>query len=173
MDALIARNRLGEHDSGLYASGLILAKTALFFPQVVSVVLFPDLARSGDDRARLRAVTIVTGLGAAAVAATAALPQVAQILVGGDKYAEVTGRLWLFALSGSALAIVHLLVFDALARRAHGIVVMVWGSVAVVALLAYGLDVGLTGLVSIMATVAALLAGLIYLKPIPARQTDA
>ncbi|REK70344.1 polysaccharide biosynthesis protein [Aeromicrobium endophyticum] len=171
MDALIARNRLGEHDSGLYASGLILAKAALFLPQFVSVVLFPDLARSTDDRARLRAVSIVAGMGALAVAATVALPDVAQILTGGSKYAEVSDRLWLFAVSGSSLAIVHLLVFDALARRAHGIVVMIWVAVAAVLAITYGVGVGLTGLVVTMATVSAALAVVVYAAPVLGRDT--
>jgi len=173
MDSLIARNRLGEHDSGLYASGLILAKAALFMPQFVSVVLFPDLARSTDHRARLRAVSIVTGFGAIAVAATAALPHVALVFAGGDQYAEITDRLWLFAVSGSSLAIVHLLVFDALARHAHGVVVLVWGAVVAVAASAYGFMVGITGLVTTMACVAVVLALLVYLKPMPSNEPPA
>jgi O-antigen/teichoic acid export membrane protein len=162
LDSLIARNRFDVHESGLYASGLILAKAALFFPQFVSVVLFPDLARATTDRARLRAVSLVAGFGVLAVAATAVLPRVALILVGGDQYEEITGRLWLFALAGSVLAIVHLLVFDALARHAHGVVVMIWGAVAAVLLAAYGLGVGITGLVLTVAAVAAALATVVF-----------
>ncbi|WP_344771358.1 polysaccharide biosynthesis protein [Aeromicrobium panaciterrae] len=165
MDSLIARNRFDVHDSGLYASGLILAKAALFFPQFVSVVLFPDLARATTHHARLRAVTLVAGFGALAVAATAVLPHVALILVGGDKYADVTDRLWLFALAGSLLAIVHLLVFDALARHAHGIVFMLWGAVAAVVAVAYGLDVSFTGLVLTVTVVAATLAAIVWITP--------
>jgi O-antigen/teichoic acid export membrane protein len=168
MDSLIARNRLGEHDSGLYASGLILAKAALFFPQFVSVVLFPDLARSSDHRARLRAVMFVAGFGVLAVTATAALPRVALILAGGDKYSQITDQLWLFALAGSALAVVHLLVFDAIARHAHGIVVLVWMAALAVGGCAYGLDVGISGLVVTVASVATTLALVVYLAPIPA-----
>lgn len=165
LDSLIARNRFDVHESGLYASGLILAKAALFFPQFVSVVLFPDLARATTNHARLRAVTLVAGFGAMAVAATAALPHLALILVGGDKYAEVTDRLWLFALAGSLLAIVHLLVFDALARHAHGIVVMLWGAVVAVLAVAYGLGVGFTGLVLTVTLVAAALAAVVWFAP--------
>lgn len=165
LDSLIARNRFDVHESGLYASGLILAKAALFFPQFVSVVLFPDLARATTHHARLRAVTLVGSFGALAVAATAALPHVALILVGGDKYEEVTDRLWLFALAGSLLAIVHLLVFDALARHAHGVVVMLWGAVAAVLAVAYGLSVGFTGLVVTVTLVAAVLAAIVWLMP--------
>ncbi len=162
LDSLIARNRFDEHESGLYASGLILAKAALFFPQFVSVVLFPDLARATTHHARLRAVSLVAGFGALAVLATAALPRVALILVGGHQYDEITGRLWLFAVAGSCLAVVHLLVFDALARHAHGIVVMIWGAVVAVIAAAYGLGVGITGLVLTVALVAASLAAVVF-----------
>lgn len=162
LDSLIARNRFDEHESGLYASGLILAKAALFFPQFVSVVLFPDLARATTHHARLRAISLVAGFGALAVLATAILPRVALILVGGHQYDEITGRLWLFAVAGSCLAIVHLLVFDALARHAHGIVVMIWGAVVAVTASAYGFGVGITGLVLTIALVAAALAAVVF-----------
>ena len=121
LDALVARNRFEAHEAGLYAAGLILSKAALFAPQFVSVVLFPDLARDETRRARAQAVLAVAGLGAVAVAATALLPRLALVLVGGAQYEEIAGRLWLFALAGSCLAVVHLLVFDALARHAHGV----------------------------------------------------
>lgn len=173
MDSIIARNRFDEHDAGLYASGLILTKAALFFPQFVSVVLFPDLARASTHHARLRAVSLVAAFGALAVLATAILPKVALILVGGDKYAEITDRLWLFAVAGSALALVHLLVFDALARHAHGVVVMVWGAVAAVLASAYGLGVGITGLVLTIALAATALATIVYLAPQPSREPPA
>lgn len=165
MDAIIARNHFDVHESGLYASGLILAKAALFFPQFISVVVFPDLARATSHHERLRAVTMVGGFGLLAVAGTAALPKLALILVGGDKYADMTSRLWLFALAGSVLAIVHLLVFDALARHAHGIVVMLWLAVAAVAGFAYGLDVHITGLVLTVALVSAALAAVVWFAP--------
>ena len=165
LDALIARNLFDVHDSGLYASGLILAKAALFFPQFVSVVVFPDLARATGNSARMRAVMLVGGFGVIAVAATAMLPKLALILVGGDQYAEITSRLWLFALAGSILAVVHLLVFDALARHAHGIVVMLWLAVAAVIGSAYGLGVGITGLICTIAGVAAALAVIVWFAP--------
>ncbi|KQX76073.1 hypothetical protein ASD10_13345 [Aeromicrobium sp. Root472D3] len=170
MDSLIARNQFDQHDSGLYASGLILAKAALFFPQFVSVVVFPNLARATTHHARLRAVTLVAGFGVLAVAATAALPRVALILVGGEQYSEITGRLWLFALAGSTLAVVHLLVFEALARNAHGVVVLVWCAVVAVLASAYGIGVGITGLALTMAGVAVVLATAVYVVPMRSRE---
>lgn len=164
LDSLIARNRFDVDDSGLYASGLILAKAALFFPQFVSVVLFPDLARATSGRARLRAVGLVVGFGALSVLATAVLPRLALVLVGGDKYGEIAGRLWLFALAGSVLAVVHLLLFDALARHAHGVVVMIWVAVGALIAAAYGLGVGITGLVLTVAAVGTALATVTLLR---------
>lgn len=170
LDALVARNRFEPEEAGLYAAGLILSKAALFAPQFVSVVLFPDLARDETRRSRAQAVLAVVGLGAVAVTATALLPRLALVLVGGDQYEAIAGRLWLFALAGSCLAVVHLLVFDALARHAHGVVGLVWAGAAVVLLVAYGLDVHLTGLVATVAAVAAVLATIVWF--VPGRSTD-
>ena len=169
MDALVARNLLDEDDSGLYASGLILAKAAFFLPQFVSVVLFPDLARATTHHARLRATSLVAMLGVLTVAGTLVLPQLALILVGGDEYEGVRSRLWLFALAGSLLAIVYLLVFDALARHAHGVLVMIWGAVAAVLAAAYGLDVGITGLVVTIISVVGTLAVIVGAAPLLSR----
>ena len=56
----------------------------------------------------------------------------------------------------------HLLVFDALARHAHGIVFMLWGAVVAVLVAAYRLGVGITGLVLTVALVAAALAAVVF-----------
>ena len=170
LDALVARNLLDVNDSGLYASGLILAKAAFFLPQFVSVVLFPDLARATSHHARLRAVSLVALLGALTVAGTAVLPGLALVLVGGDEYGAVRDRLWLFALAGSLLAIVYLLVFDALARHEHGILVMIWAAVAAVLVAAYGLDVGITGLVLVVILVTGTLAAIVGAAPLLTRR---
>ncbi len=165
MDSLVARNLLDVDDSGLYASGLILAKAAFFAPQFVSVVVFPDLARATSQHARLRAVSLVGLLGAAVVGGTLLVPELALVLVGGEEYRAVLDRLWLFALAGSLLAIVYLLVFDALARHRHGIVVMLWSAVIAVLVSAYGLGVGITGLVVTIIVVTASLATAIEVAP--------
>jgi O-antigen/teichoic acid export membrane protein len=170
LDALIARNLLDENDSGLYASGLILAKAAFFLPQFVSVVLFPDLARATSHHARVRAVSLVALLGALTVAGTAVVPGLALVLVGGDEYDAIRGRLWLFALAGSLLAIAYLLVFDALAQHEHGILVMIWGAVAAVFAAAYGLEVGITGLVLVVIVVSGTLAAIVGAAPLVTRR---
>ena len=173
MDALIARNLLDGHESGLYASGLILAKAAFFFPQFVSVVLYPDLARATTHHPRLRAVSLVALLGGLTVAGTVILPQLALILVGGDEYAAIRDRLWLFAAAGSLLAIVYVLVFDALARHAHGVLMMIWCAVAAVLVSAYGLGVGITGLVVTIIAVSGTLAVIVGAAPLLSRAKSA
>ncbi len=172
MDALIARHRFDVHESGLYASGLILAKAAFFFPQFVSVVLFPDLARARTHHARVRALSLVSTSGALIVAGTAVLPQWALVLVGGHQYRAITDRLWLFALAGSLLAVVYLLVFDALARHAHGIVVMVWTAVVSVLAVAYGWDLSITGLVLTIVSVVGVLAVVVGIAPMVTRDRE-
>lgn len=165
LDAILARMLFDRHDSGLYASGLILAKAAMFTPQFVSVLLFPDLARASTARTRLRAVAVVAALGALATGAAALLPRLALVLVGGPQYEEIAGRLWLFAWAGSALALVHLLVLDALARRAHAVVLLVWAAVATLVLVAVVGDLGITGLVVTVGTIATALVAILVLRP--------
>lgn len=126
LDALLARSVFNEHDSGIYAAGLIMTKSALFLPQFVSVVFFPMLARDAGHRSRVTAVSLVAFFGVIATAGVALLPKIALILVGGDKYGEIMGRLWIFAGTGTVLAIVYVLVFDALARRVRGVSLILW-----------------------------------------------
>ncbi len=166
VDALLARGGFSAHDSGLYASGLILTKSTLFLPQFVSVVFFPSLARDASHRTRLRAVGIVAALGLVVVAGTALLPDLALILVGGDQYAEISANLWLFAVSGTFLAIVYLLVFDALARRSKGVAVLLWVASGVVFSIAWFWSIGIVGLVTTIASVAAVVTVLLLLWPI-------
>lgn len=157
LDSLIAR-RFGPHESGLYAAGLILSKAALYLPQFVSVVAFADLAGPQGRAALNRAVAKVAGLGSLAVAATALFPWLALEVVGGGAYADVKPDLWLFALEGAVLALVNLLVYDALARHAHGITALVWIAAASVIAVAAVVRVERIGLVVLVTVVAALLA---------------
>ncbi|MFT4299101.1 MAG: polysaccharide biosynthesis protein [Aeromicrobium sp.] len=172
-DALLARFLLSPHDSGLYGAGLILSKAAVFFPQFITIVVFPLLARDATARSRHLAVAGVAALGLAATVATALLPDLALVAVGGHQYAEMAGRLWLFVLGGSILSIVNLLVWDALARHAHGIVTSIW--VALVALVATAsiLRANLTGLVAIVIGVVALLVLWVLVAPTGERREPA
>lgn len=166
VDALIARGGFDTHQSGLYASGLILTKSTLFLPQFVSVVFFPSLARDSSHRSRLQAAGLVGFLGLCVVGGTALLPHLALILVGGDQYREVGGDLWLFAVSGTFLAIVYVLVFDALARRERGVALLLWLASAAVFCVAYFWRIEIVGLVTAMAAVAASVSAVLLAWPV-------
>ncbi|HSI26668.1 MAG TPA: oligosaccharide flippase family protein [Aeromicrobium sp.] len=157
IDALVARNQLSEHQSGLYAAGLIISKTALLGPGFVSVVLFPRFARDTTGASRLRGVVIVAAIGAMGVALVAALPRLATEFAGGHQYAGISDRLWLFALAGSLLGVAQLLVFDALARHTHWIAWLLASAAVAVPVIAVVADVGVTGLVATVAGVTAVL----------------
>jgi O-antigen/teichoic acid export membrane protein len=132
-DVIVARNILPEHDAGLYAGGLILTKAMLFLPQFVVVVAFPAMSTAEERRgALMRGLTLVLGLGVAGVLASAVLPQLALIFVGGDEYAEIDSRLWLFAVLGTALSLLQLLIYAVLARQGTKSVYLVWAALAAV-----------------------------------------
>jgi O-antigen/teichoic acid export membrane protein len=132
VDILLARVVLTDHQSGLYAAGLIITKAVLFLPQFVITVAFPDMVERGARRALRITLLVVCGLGALTVIGVGVLAPVALIFVGGAEYVEVQGQLWLFAVLGTALSLVNVYVFRFLATaRAHR-EWWVWGAVLVV-----------------------------------------
>ncbi len=68
LDIIVARNILTDHNSGLYAGGLILVKGVLFLPQFVVVVAFPSMVTVEERR---RALVAQPGGGGGASASCA------------------------------------------------------------------------------------------------------
>jgi O-antigen/teichoic acid export membrane protein len=133
VDVIVARNVLPSHDAGLYAGGLILTKAVLFLPQFVVVVAFPSMSTIAERR---RALTLslasVLGIGAAVTLAAAVLPGLALVFVGGRDYTEISDNLAAFAVLGTVLSMLQLLVYSVLARQAHRSVLLVWLALVVV-----------------------------------------
>jgi len=143
LDIVIARNTLSANQAGLYAAGLILVKAVTFLPQFVVVLAFPAM---GTDEAPRRALTLSLALvalsGAVAIIGVRLLPDVALVFVGGDKYAAVVDRLWVFAVLGTVISMVQLLVYSVLARQTRSSAILLWaGLVALVAVGAGGSSV--------------------------------
>lgn len=135
VDLLVARNVLSARDAGLYAAGLILTKAVLFLPQFVVVTAFPSLTTVSERRRAFRqSVELVAGLGLVAVLGSLLLAPVALEFVGGDAYAGVESLLWLFAVLGTVLALLQLIVYSVLARQGTRSGYLTW--VGVVALVA-------------------------------------
>jgi O-antigen/teichoic acid export membrane protein len=137
-DVIVARNVLPDHQAGLYAGGLILTKAVLFLPQFVIVVAFPAMSTPAERRRALtRSLSLVAALGAIGTVAAAGLSGLTLVFVGGSEYAEIQDRLWVFAILGTVLSMLQLLVYSVLARRGQRSVYLVWA--ALVALVGLGL----------------------------------
>lgn len=138
VDVIVARNTLDEHDAGLYAAGLILAKMLTFLPQFVVVVAFPAMATAGErTRALTRSLVGVAVLGLLCTTAVVLFSQYALSLVGGPEFAEIERDLWLFALLGTLLALLQLVIYSVLARQGQRLSYVGW--LALLALVAGGL----------------------------------
>ncbi len=132
-DIVVARNVLDEHDAGLYAGGLILTKAVLFLPQFVIVTAFPAMSTPHERRrALIRSLVMVLALGVLCTLGALVLSDVAMIFIGGAEYSDVENRIWLFAILGTLLAMLQLLVYAVLARQGGRSTALFW--VALVAL---------------------------------------
>jgi O-antigen/teichoic acid export membrane protein len=175
-DIVIARNVLDEHDAGLYAGGLILTKAVLFLPQFVVVIAFPSMSTATERRRALTAsLGLVAGIGALVTAGAALLPQLALVFVGGKQFEEIADHLWIFAILGTVLSMLQLLVYSVLARQGQRSVYLVWA--AFVAMIGLGLSTSsLRGLLAVVITVDSLLlvglmaVSLYVLRPAPQPQ---
>ncbi|MEI2819162.1 MAG: oligosaccharide flippase family protein [Marmoricola sp.] len=135
VDIVVARNVLDLHDAGLYAAGLILAKAVLFLPQFVVVVSFPAMSTARERRTALaRGLALVAVLGAACVGGTLVLPRLALAFAGGPAYLEIEPYIWLFALLGTAMSMLQLLVYAVLARRGKRSAWALWMAFVIVLL---------------------------------------
>ncbi|HYO40155.1 MAG TPA: oligosaccharide flippase family protein [Nocardioidaceae bacterium] len=171
-DVIVARSTLDEHQAGLYAGGLILAKAVLFLPQFVVVVAFPSMSRQDGDRRskHLLGLAMVAGIGLVTVLGVGVLSTLAVVFIGGPEYAALQDRLWVFAALGTLLALLQLMVYDVVARQHQRMVYVVWAGMA--ALLMAAPFVGsVTGLLSAVVTIDAVLLTVLLLASLrsPAR----
>jgi len=140
-DIVIARNVMSDHQAGLYAGALILTKAVMFLPQFVVIIVFPSMSTKGESRsALLRGLVAVVAVGVVSVLGAWLLSGIAMVFVGGHKYQAVEGRLWLFAVLGTFLATLQLLVYSVLARQHRLSSALVWCGVVV--LICLGLLMG-------------------------------
>ena len=72
------------------------------------------------------------GIGAAVTLGAAVLPRLALVFVGGQDYTEISDNLAVFAVLGTVLSMLQLLVYAVLARQAHRSVLLVWLALVVV-----------------------------------------
>jgi O-antigen/teichoic acid export membrane protein len=124
----MARIFLTEELSGEYSVGVLLAKIAFFLPNAIVIVLFPKMT-AGKSR---RTVYIATGLtafvGLIITGFSLLFGEFVIRVLGGAQYVELGlgTEAWLFALEGSAFALVQVLLYARLAAEDKRAAASVW-----------------------------------------------
>ncbi len=133
-DVVIARVVFDEHVAGLYAGGLILTKAVLFLPQFVVVIVFPAMASAAGRReVYLKGLVVVGLIGALATLGALVFSDLAITFIGGPAYQEIEPLIGWFALLGTLLAMIQLMVYEVVARQQRASVWLLWGGLALVA----------------------------------------
>ncbi|MBC6447285.1 lipopolysaccharide biosynthesis protein, partial [Actinokineospora xionganensis] len=113
LDLVLARHTLPEDLAGAYAVGAVLTKIAYWLPYAIAIVVLPRLA---SDEGRRRVIPLALGLCAVlnviVVGGSALFGELGVRLIGGAKYASSVIPLWEFALVGSLLSLVQILLFS-------------------------------------------------------------
>lgn len=158
LDLLLARARLSAYDAGLYAAGALVSRAVFFLPTAVLVAAFPRMV-AGARNAQRQAVIGVAGLGLAATAFIATIPDFIVRFVAGAQYLPVADYAWIFALAGAGFGVVQVLLYARMAHHDRRAAILLWGGVA--GLLALGITLGTS--IGALATCAASVAWLIAL----------
>jgi hypothetical protein len=157
LDLVLARHTLAPNEAGEYALGAIVTKIAYWLPQAVGVLVLPRFAvLSVRRRALPVALAVCASLDAVVVLVTLVVGSRLLPLIGGVRYAGSTMPLWPFALAGSMLALVQILLYARLADGDRRVTVLMWAAVAVEAVL---IPAWLHGSAVQVVTVAACCAG--------------
>ncbi|MFL6108807.1 MAG: lipopolysaccharide biosynthesis protein [Marmoricola sp.] len=160
IDIVLARNALGRHDAGLYAGGLIMVKAVTFLPQFVVVLAFPSMGTDGARRRALLASLVLVGVtGIAVTGGVKLLPDLALTFVGGADYDGIRSKLWIFAVLGTVLSMLQLIVYSVLAQQSRKSVALLW--IALVPLVVLGLTS--TSVLELVTRVLSVDAGLLAL----------
>lgn len=142
IDVLLARLFLTEDQSGEYSVGVLLAKIAFFLPNAIIIVLFPKMTAGNSKRAVYIATGLTALVGLCITAFSALFGNLVIRILGGAQYTDLGSEAWLFALEGSAFALVQVLLYARLAAQDTKAVIAVWAGlfvlVATVALWRHG-----------------------------------
>ncbi|MGV9709358.1 lipopolysaccharide biosynthesis protein [Gordonia sp. NPDC003424] len=126
IDLLLARTVLPADDAGIYALGAIATKVAFWLPQAVGVVVYPRLADPAESATALRqAVRVVTGIGVVLTAVAGLCGPLVPVVIG-DQYRALVPILWIFAATGSALAVLQVVLLSAIARDRTRVALATW-----------------------------------------------
>jgi len=138
IDVLLARIFLTEDLSGEYSVGVLLAKIAFFLPNAIIIVLFPKMSAGDSTRAVYLATGMTAVLGLIITSVSLFAGELVIGILGGSQYEELGSEAWLFALEGSAFALVQVLLYARLAAQDRRAVLAVWGALVVLVVIVAG-----------------------------------
>ncbi len=131
VDVLLARLFLTEDQSGEYSVGVLLAKIAFFLPNAIIIVLFPKMTGGRSNRTVYLATGLTAIVGLVITGFSFLFGDLVIRILGGAQYTELGSEAWLFALEGSAFALVQVLLYARLATRDQRAVLAVWAALGV------------------------------------------
>jgi O-antigen/teichoic acid export membrane protein len=126
VDVLLARLFLDGAQSGEYAVGVQLAKIAFFLPNAIIIVLFPKMTGGRSNRTVYLATGLTAFVGLCITGFSFLFGDFVIRVLGGAQYTELGSEAWLFALEGSAFALVQVLLYARLATQDRKAVIAVW-----------------------------------------------
>ena len=126
VDVLLARIFLTPDQSGEYSVGVLLAKIAFFLPNAIIIVLFPKMSAANSRRTVLVATGLTAIVGLVVTTFSFLLGSLVIRILGGAQYVELASEAWLFALEGSAFALVQVLLYARLAAQDRRAAISVW-----------------------------------------------
>ncbi len=138
VDVLLARYFLTADQSGEYSVGVQLAKIAFFLPNAIVIVLFPKMTAGNSRRAVYLAAGLTASLGLVVTAFSFFFGDFVIRILGGAQYTQLGSEAWLFALEGSAFALVQVLLYARLATQDKSAVIAVWVALAVLVAIVAG-----------------------------------
>lgn len=129
-DLLLASNVLDDRGAAIYAAGSVVTKATLWAPQSLATVLFTSMTDHERHRSLLlRGAGLIATLGLIAVGVCAVAGRLVDTVVAGDKYPELSGQLWLFALVGASLAVTQFALVSGLALGDRRVALLVWTTI--------------------------------------------
>jgi O-antigen/teichoic acid export membrane protein len=168
VDLLLSGTVLSADDAGVYALGAVATKAAFWLPQAIGVVFYPRLADPARSRESLRhAVAVVAVIGAALTIGAGAVGPLVPIVIG-DAYRPLVPLLWLFAYTGSAMAILQVLLLSAIAADRTRVALLTWAAVLIEAVVILTVVQSVPALVltaAVTVTVAVAVTGRFVTRP--------
>jgi O-antigen/teichoic acid export membrane protein len=131
VDVLLARFFLTPAESGEYSVGVLLAKIAFFLPNAIVIVLFPKMTSANSRRAVYVATGLTAIVGFLITTFSFLFGNFVIRVLGGVQYPDLGSEAWLFALEGSAFALVQVLLYARLATQDRTAVISVWVALVV------------------------------------------